>query len=215
MTRRRFRTRGVRGGLALLLSLALVMAPLLEAAQARELGGAGRRPSDFSRNGPAAGGGFATQRPAQRPVQRPVNKPGPAAQAERTERTEIRQENRTERTEIRQDGRTERNADRAQAAQNIANNWDSRHYHHHYYHDNDDDEWKGVVAGLVIGATVGYIAGAASRPVTTTYVAALPCTPVAVVSAGVRYYACDNVWYNRYYVDGFVRYVVVTTPPGY
>lgn len=207
-----------RGGLALLAALSLVMAPLMEAAQARELGGGGRGRGDFARNGPAAGGGFAAQRPVQRPVQRPAQRPlrnGPVAQVERTERTEIRQENRTERTEIRQDGQTERNANRTQAAQNIANNWDSRYYHHHYHHDNDDDEWKGVVAGLVIGATVGYIAGAASRPVTTTYVATLPCTPVVVVSAGVRYYACDSVWYNRYYVDGFVRYVVVTTPPGY
>ena len=77
-----------------------------------------------------------------------------------TERTDSRQQGYTERTDARQQGSTERTEARASAAQNINanNNWDNN------YHYDDDDEWGYALAGAAVGATVGYVAGAATAP---------------------------------------------------
>jgi hypothetical protein len=202
--------RMIRDGVALALCVLFVAGTVCDAALAQPAPG-GRRAAGFERSGPAARGSFSNPRPADRAANRP--KPRPKAQEERTERTEIRQGERTERTEIRQDGQTERNANRTQAAQNIAAD---RSVHHHHYYD-DDDDWGGVAAGVAVGAVVGFVAGAAaaSPPVTVTYVTVLPCTPTVVVSSSVSYYGCSGTWYHRNYIDGTVRYVVVSAPPGW
>jgi len=227
------------------MSLFLVIG-LVENAGARgERGGGG-----FSRSGPAASGGFssgatgtasrqagATQRSGQRAeTQQTATRQAGATersgqraetqqtrtetrgetrtsgQQERTERQGQRQEGYTERTDVRQQGMTERTQTRSQAAQNISGNWDN-HYH-------DDDEWGYALAGAAVGATAGYIAGAATATpapaaASPTYVAALPCTPSVVTVNGANYYRCDGTWYNRSYVNGSVSYLVVTPPPGY
>ena len=112
------------------------------------------------------------------------------------DRTESRQQGQTERTEARQQGQTERTDARSNAAQNINanNNWDN----HYDYHD-DDDEWGYALAGAAVGATVGYMAGAASTPtyVSPTYVTVLPCSPTVVATGGVSYYGCGGSWYNQ------------------
>ncbi|WP_041810916.1 hypothetical protein [Azospirillum baldaniorum] len=64
-----------------------------------------------------------------------------------------------------------------------------------------------------MGATAGYIAGAATAG--PNYVTVLPCTPTVVPYGGVSYYGCSGTWYNRSYVNGSVTYVTVTPPPGY
>ncbi len=200
----------IRNGVALALCAFFIAGTVCDAALAQPAPG-GRRAGGFERSGPAARGAFSNPRPADRAVNRP--KARPKAQEERTERTEIRQGERTERTEIRQAGKTERNANRTQAAENIAA--DRNAHHHHYY---DDDDWGGgVAAGVAVGAVVGFVAGAAaaSPPVTVTYVTVLPCTPTVVVSNSVSYYGCSGAWYHRNYIDGTVRYVVVKAPPGY
>ncbi|MGF7209781.1 hypothetical protein GGE65_004384 [Skermanella aerolata] len=88
----------------------------------------------------------------------------------------------------------------------MSDDWD----HHHDY--DDDDDWGWAVAGLAVGATVGYVAGAASSP---TYVTVLPCSPTVVATGGVSYYGCGGTWYNQAYVNGSVTYVTVGAPPGY
>ena len=79
------------------------------------------------------------------------------------------------------------------------------------------DDWGWAVAGVAVGATVGYVAGAASAPtyVSPTYVTVLPCSPAVVATGGVSYYGCGGTWYNQAYVNGSVTYVTVTAPPGY
>ncbi|WP_449232470.1 hypothetical protein [Azospirillum doebereinerae] len=128
-------------------------------------------------------------------------------QGERTEREGQRQQGQTERTEARQQGQTERTQARANAAQNISGDWDNHHYGDDYY-----DGWGWGVAGLAVGATAGYIAGAATAP---TYVTVLPCSPTLVTAESVSYYGCSGTWYNRSYVNGAVSYVTVSPPPGY
>jgi hypothetical protein len=131
------------------------------------------------------------------------------------DRTESRQQGQTERTEARQQGQTERTESRSQAAQNINanNNWDNN-----YHYDDDDDEWGYALAGAAVGATVGYMAGAATAAptyVSPTYVTVLPCSPTVVATGGTSYYGCSGTWYNQAYVNGSVTYVTVTAPPGY
>jgi hypothetical protein len=99
---------------------------------------------------------------------------------------------------------------------NDNNNWDNN------YHDyDDDDEWGYALAGAAVGATVGYVAGAATAtpaPVVVsnpTYVTVLPCSPNVVATGGVSYYGCGGSWYNQAYVNGSVTYVTVSAPPGY
>ncbi len=138
-----------------------------------------------------------------------------SGQAERTERTDSRQQGSTERTDSRQQGYTERTDVRASAAQNINanNNWDNN-----YHHDDDDDEWGYALAGAAVGATLGYVAGAATAaPVVAgpTYVTVLPCSPTVVSAGGASYYGCGGSWYNQAYVNGSVTYVTVAPPPGY
>lgn len=127
---------------------------------------------------------------------------------ERTERQGQRQGGMTERTDARQQGQTERTQARANAAQNISGNWDG-----YRYYDDHDDDWGYALAGAAIGATAGYIAGAATAA--PTYVTVLPCSPSMVTASGVSYYGCGGTWYNRTYVNGAVSYVVVPAPPGY
>ncbi|WP_158282577.1 hypothetical protein [Azospirillum sp. TSH58] len=154
----------------------------------------------------------ATERSAQRAETKQTRTEGRAdtrasGQQERTERQGQRQQGQTERTEARQQGQTERTESRAYAAQNIANDWDGHHY------DDNDDDWGWALAGAAVGATAGYIAGAATAG--PNYVTVLPCTPTVVPYSGVSYYGCGGTWYNRSYVDGNVTYVTVTPPPGY
>ena len=134
-----------------------------------------------------------------------------SGQQERTERSEVRQQGQTERTEARQQGQSERTQARANAAQN----WDGGRY----YYDDHDDDWGYAFAGAAVGATAGFIAGAATATpapvVNNTYVTVLPCSPAVVTVSGTSYYRCDSTWYNRSYVNGTVSYVTVAPPPGY
>ena len=136
-----------------------------------------------------------------------------SGQQERTEREGQRQQGQTERTDARQQGQTERTESRSTAAQNISGNWDGHHY------DDNNDEWGYALAGAAVGATAGYIAGAATATPTyaaaPTYVTVLPCTPIVVSAGGVSYYGCGGTWYNRSYVNGTVSYVTVAPPPGH
>lgn len=129
-----------------------------------------------------------------------------SGQQERTERQDQRQSGMTERSESRQQGQSERTEARSNAAQNISGDWDG-----HY--DYDDDNWGYAFAGAAIGATAGYIAGAATT--SPTYVTALPCSATVVTAADVSYYGCGGTWYNRTYVNGGVSYITVPPPPGY
>jgi len=239
------KTRPTRIAVIVASSLVLVMGLLHEVDARGNRGGGGRGGGGgggggFSRSGPAAGGGFASQRSSasvgarqagatQRSAQRTAaaqtgtrqagftERSGQRAdtrtsgQQERTERTEVRQQGQTERTEARQQGQSERTQARANAAQN----WDGGHY----YYDDDDDDWGYALAGAAVGATAGFIAGAATATpapvVNNTYVTVLPCSPAVVTVSGTSYYRCDNTWYNRSYVNGAVSYVTVAAPPGY
>jgi hypothetical protein len=96
----------------------------------------------------------------------------------------------------------------------MSGDWD----HHHDYDYDDDDEWGYALAGAAVGATVGYVAGAAAATptyVSPTYVTVLPCSPTVVATGGVSYYGCGGSWYNQAYVNGSVTYVTVSAPPGY
>jgi len=156
----------------------------------------------------------STERSGQRAETRQTRSEGrsearTSGQQERTERQSERQQGQTERTEARQQGQTERTEARSYAAQNIANDWDG----HYGYDYDDDDDWGWALAGAAVGATAGYIAGAATA--TPNYVTVLPCTPNVVVAGGVNYYGCGGTWYNRSYVGDNVTYVTVNAPPGY
>jgi hypothetical protein len=130
-----------------------------------------------------------------------------SGQQERTERQGQRQEGYTERTQTRQEGRTDRTQTRSDAARDIADDWDD---HGCCW---DDDNWGYALAGAAVGATVGYMAGAAAA--TPTYVTVLPCTPTVVVVGGASYYQCGATWYNRTYVSGNVSYLIVDAPSDY
>lgn len=155
-----------------------------------------------------AGAGERSAQRAQTQQTRSESRSGArtSSQQERTERQSERQQGYTERTDIRQQERSERTESRTSAAQNIANDWDG----HHYY--DDDDDWGYALAGAAIGATAGFIAGAATA--TPTYVTTLPCAPTVVAVNGVSYYQCGGAWYSRGYMNGEVTYVVVPPPPG-
>ncbi len=115
---------------------------------------------------------------------------------------------------------TDRTQARSAAAANVANNrsnynnWDNYHY-------DDDDDWGYALAGAAVGATAGFIAGAAVSNSTTTvvttptYVTTLPCSPTVVAVNEMSYYQCGSTWYNRSYISGNVTYVTAAPPPGY
>jgi hypothetical protein len=227
------KTQSARIAVSIASSLILVAAMVADAGARGGRGGGG-----YSRSGAAASGSFsasrstsgggvaarqagATQRSGQRAqTQQTASRQAGATersgqradmrtarQEERTEREGQRQQGQTERTEARQQGQTERTEARSNAAQNISNDWD----HHHDY--DDDDDWGYALAGAAVGATLGYVAGAATA--SPTYVTVLPCSPTVVATGGVSYYGCGGTWYNQAYVNGSVTYVTVNPPLGY
>jgi hypothetical protein len=206
------------------MSTVLMVGLLAADVEARRGGGGG-----FSRAGAASGGSFSSrasassartasrqagsvQRSGQRADTRQTRTQARAdtrtsGQQERTERQGQRQEGRTARTESRQEGYTERTRARTDAARDIADDWDD---HGCCW---DDDRWGYALAGAAVGATVGYVAGAAVA--TPAYVTVLPCTPTITVMGGISYYRCGSTWYNRSYISGEVSYIVVDAPLGY
>src|SRR3546814_4300206 len=85
--------------------------------------------------------------------------------------------------------------------------------------DWDDDNWGYAAAGAMVGAAVGYAAGAATAPTyvgsSPTIITTLPCAPQVAVVNGISYYSCGTTWYSRTMAAGSVTYAIVNPPPGY
>jgi hypothetical protein len=172
-------------------------------------GAAGAR--GFSRESPAASGGFASR--------------GGSAHERQGSAQMSRQQTPSSMQTSHQQYASSAQANREQTATGMQSSrertaTEMQRYHGSYYHAASSYPAWDAGAGLA-AATTGAAIGAAaassrSAPPAQVYVASLPCgAPAAVPVGSTTYFRCGSSWYAQGYGPNGPTFVVVAPPPGY
>jgi hypothetical protein len=172
----------------------------------------GGRMGGFSREGPAAGGGFSSAREHQASAQASRQTPS-SMQASRQQYASGAQANREQTA-------TGMQASREQTATGMQSS--AQVYHGSYTHTVTAypaypawDAGRAAVAG-VTGAAIGAAAASSASHSAPVYVASPACAaPIEVPVGSMTYFRCGSYWYTQGYGPNGPTYVQVAPPPGF